>query len=179
MQPEDRHALSRPPRYGLPLASEQGVQSRAHRESFVRVPDGCLEELRPGQHPMIAMGEFQHPDQSRYAHRAAADHCGREPQRLPRGVHESIRPGAGRCRLATVVGVHLTCERIVMQQKPPAAEPRGLRLDQREHGLRGDRRVARSGGSGSEEHRRLAIAEQVPVISCDSAFDPYGVTRLW
>jgi len=24
-----------------------------------------------------------------------------------------------------------------------------------------------------------AIAEQVPVISIDSAFDPYGVTRLW
>jgi hypothetical protein len=105
---------------------------------------------------MVPVGELQHPHQAWHADRAAADDSSYKPQRLPRGVHESIGPGVGGRRLAPIVGMYLAGERIVMDQKSAAADSGRLWLDERKHRLRGNRCIDCAATGIKHRIRRLA-----------------------
>ncbi len=91
------------------------------------------------------MGELEHAHDAGHADSQAADTDGDEHLRTAVGVEKHVRGRGRRRSLAATVSRDLaravTGRRIVEQHEGPAAHARGLRFDEREHELHGDRRV--------------------------------------
>ena len=126
-----------------PVGGDQSVQTRRDRESLPRQLDRGLEEARPGKLAVPAVRELEEPQQARHAHGFSADHRVGPIERATVGPEKAPGRSARGRGLPAVVGFELRVARRVMKQESAAAQPRGLRLDQAEHELHGDRSVDR------------------------------------
>lgn len=145
------------------------MQPGADGEALVGQRDGGLEQARPGQLAVLAVGLREHRHRAGGAHRAAAGHGHHEGQGLALFVEEELLVGPGGRGLAAIEG--LDAAPVVVQQEGTAADAAGLRLHQREHHLHGDGRVhraaagaqdARAGLSGQRVGRRHGLAREGP-----------------
>ena len=93
---------------------------------------------------MLPVGEFEHSQDTRRAHRAAAHYGLPEGQRRAVRIQEERRCGRGRGGLASVVADQPVRGRIVMEHEGAATDARGLRLHERQHQLHRDRRIDRA-----------------------------------
>ncbi|MNP44790.1 hypothetical protein D3C76_1386670 [compost metagenome] len=105
---------------------------------------------------MLLVGHFQCPQHTGDSHRATADLRGPERHRATVGLQEQRFGHGGRRRLAAIVGLHLLA--IPVQDEPPTANAAGLRLDQGQHHLHGDRRIDRA--AAGPQHRSPGLAGQ-------------------
>ncbi|MNX97196.1 hypothetical protein D3C86_1295510 [compost metagenome] len=112
------------------------VEPLRHREAILGQRDGPLEQPRPGQPAMLAVRHLQRAQHAGHAHRAAADLAFGELHRLAVRAHEQVLGGAGRGRLAAIVGLHALA--VPVHDEGAATDAGGLRLHQRQHGLHGD-----------------------------------------
>ncbi len=128
------------------------VQPRGDLEAVLAQADRILEQRRPGQPAVPAMGHFQHAQQARCSDRQAAVDRGGKSQRPPVAIEELVRRGAGRRGLAAVERAQRIRCTVEMEQEPAAADAGRLGLDDIEHHLRGDRRVDRTAAAGQRAH---------------------------
>ena len=109
--------------------------------------DGRQEELFPGQNTVRPVRHLQHPHQPRHADAAPACLAHAVRDRLTCLVEQQRFRGGRRRGFAPVIGLEdgaaslVRIRRGVIQQKGAAADPRTLRLHQREDHLGGDRGI--------------------------------------
>ena len=123
------------------LAQELAVHARAQGKTLLGQADRRLEQARPGQAALRAVGLFEHLDGTRHTHGAAADHSFVKRHGLAVGQQEQPLVDAGRRGLAAIPGLHLCA--VPVQQKRTAANAAGLRFHQGQHHLHGHRSIQR------------------------------------
>ncbi len=98
------------------------------------------------------MRNGEHPDDSGDASRPSTEH--RFPKRQGRSIRaqEHWRSRLRRSGLAAVEHAHLAGACVVIGHEGAAADARALRLDQRQHGLDGDRSVDRASAAFQHFH---------------------------
>ncbi len=90
---------------------------------------------------MLFVCHFQRTQHARSTHRAPADLRLRERHRFAVGLQEQLLGGTRRGGFASVVGAHLFA--VPQHDHRTATDPGGLRLDQGQHRLHGNRRINR------------------------------------
>ena len=123
------------------LSDEQLVQSRADRKAALSQFDRRLEQDRPGKSAMLAMGLGQHRHNTGCRDRKTTDDGLRHSQGLAISAQEHRRLDRSGSGLATIPGLHRAA--VPMHQKCATTDATGLRLDQGQHHLHGDRRIER------------------------------------
>jgi hypothetical protein len=104
------------------------------------------------------MGELEQRDGAGHAGGAAAEHRVAERQGIAAVVEEHVGRRPRRRDLAPVIDGQAAVAGVVIVEEGAAAEARALRLDQREHGLDGDRRVDRAAAAAEDVHAGLAAS---------------------
>ena len=115
---------------------------------------------------MVALGLPEHGHHAGHAGRTSTEHGVGEAQRPPVLMEQPVR-GRGRRGLAPVIGGDRTGGRVEMHQKGPAAEARGLGLDQTQHGLDRDRGIdcrtaAPQHGHARRDRQRIGRGDERP-----------------
>ncbi len=123
------------------VGRDQAVQARRHGESFLGEADGRLEEPLPRQASVLRVRELQHAQHAGHADRAAGGDGFADAHRRAVGAQETVRARCRRRGFASVVGRDLLLRLIPVQQEGAAPDAGGLRFDQVEHHLHGDRRI--------------------------------------
>ena len=113
-------------------------------------PDRRLEQVGPGQLAVLPVRQLQQGDGAGHADREARPTASRKRQRLAVAAQEQLGRRAGRRGLAAVVGDHGAGRAVEMQQEAAAADARGLRLDDAQHHLHGDRRIDRRAAAAQD-----------------------------
>ncbi len=110
----------------------------ADAKAVVGEPDGRVEQRRPTLVAVVLLHQLQHAHRTRRADRAAAGaRVGQHRAGCGAVAHvaQIVFGGGGRRGFTPVVRLHLPCLRVVVHQESPAADARGLGLDQAQHHL--------------------------------------------
>lgn len=138
-----------------PIGRQQRVQARGDREALLGERQRGLEQRRPAQPAVPPMCLAQQREHARDADGPPASDRGGERQRLAVHVEKAVRRRRCRRGLATVVGDRRVAARVVDQHERAAADARGLRLDQRQNELRGDRGIDRAAAAAQHPVGRV------------------------
>ena len=150
----------------IALGTQHRVQSRAHGKALLGQCDGRLQQARPGQSAMRAVGVFEHPHRAGHAHRAAAGDGLAQRHGLAITAQEEVFTRSRGRRLAAVPGLHLRA--VPVQHEGATADAAALRLHQREHHLHGHGGVHR--GAAGFEHLHASTR-------CQRMSGGHGVAR--
>lgn len=131
-------------------AGEPGGKPGRDRKPVARHGDRRRKQIGPGELAALLMGKLQHRQQAGHTHRDAGGDGLAEAERLALGIEEHRRAGARRRRLATVVDRDGLRAGIVMQQEAATADARGLRLDDTQDHLDGNRGI--DGRTAAPQH---------------------------
>ena len=115
------------------------MQARADRKSCLGHADRRRKQACPRQLALPALHLFQHGHHAGYPYRAATDHCLMKRQRLAIRPEEQVFAHRCRRRLAAIPGQQALA--VVIEQEGTASNAAGLRLDQSQHHLHGNRRI--------------------------------------
>ena len=118
---------------------QQGVQARADPEAGLGQRDSRLEQPRPGQGAVLAVGGLKHAHRSRHPYRASALHRFIKGQRFAVVAQQQVGAGGRRGRLSTIKGLHSSA--VEVHQESATADAARLRLYQAQHQLHGNRGV--------------------------------------
>jgi hypothetical protein len=123
----------------MAIDAQQFVQARPDLETGFGTVDGRLHHVGPGQPAVTGMHGFQQSQQARHAHRQPAGN-GVLARHGPMAVNQELILARRRRRgLPAIEGQQaFACPE---QQKATAADAARLRLDQRQHELRGHRGI--------------------------------------